>query len=163
MLRNAVGVQANSDSLQHHIAIDQLREAHGSWQGRYGPGSIAALQSLRTLAQGLCVQGLYCKAEEQLTKARKKIGEEGETGASSPGMLVMKAGIMLELTDVLMELDRQVGTGVCSLPAIGVCMLLLTQLGNLSDNITCFTKAAKADVTCMLSQGSQDVTHWTWS
>ena len=99
-------MQDNSGSLQHHIAIDQLREAHGSWKGRYGPGSIAALQSLRTLAQGLCVQGLYFKAEAQLKEALRHIGEEGETGACPPRMLVMKTGIVLELVDVLMELDR---------------------------------------------------------
>jgi len=99
-------VQDNSGSLQHHTAIDQLREAHGSWQGRYGPGSIAALQSLRTLAQGLCVQGLYSKAQAQLKIALAHIGEEGATGASSSRMLVVKPGIMLELADVLMELDR---------------------------------------------------------
>ena len=99
-------MQDNSGNLQHHIAIDQLRETHGSCKGRYGPGSIAALQSLRTLAEGLCVQGLYSKAQVQLKNALAHIGEEGEIGASSSRMLVMKAGIMLELADVLMELDR---------------------------------------------------------
>ncbi len=126
-------MQDNSGILQHHIAIDQLREAHGSWKGRYGPGSIAALQSLCTLAQGLCVQGSYSKAQTQLEIALAHIGEEGETGASSPRMLVMKAGVMLELADVLMELDRYIGTDVCSLPTTSVCMLLLTKLGNLHD------------------------------
>ncbi len=52
------------------------------------------------------MQGLYCKAEAQLDKALRHISEERETGASSRRMLVMKAGIMLELADVLMELDR---------------------------------------------------------
>ncbi|KAL0038450.1 hypothetical protein WJX77_006804 [Trebouxia sp. C0004] len=136
------GTTEDNSSLQPHIAVDQLHEAHGSWQGRFGSGSIAALQSLRTLAQGLCVQGLRFKAEVQLKQALTYIAEEGETRASSPMMLVMKAGVMLELADVLMELDRSVGPDVCSPPATGVCILLLTEVGNHLTKATYFTKAA---------------------
>ena len=126
-------MQDNSGNLQHHIAIDKLHEAHGSWQGRYGPGSIAALQSSRTLAQGFCVQGLYLKAEVQLTKALQKIGEEGETGASSSRMLVMKAGTMLELADVLMERARYTGIR-CLFSASYKCLhASADKTGNLHD------------------------------
>jgi len=106
-------------SVQHHAAIDELRQVYGACQGRHGEHSLAALQCLRNLAQGYCVQGMYAKAEKQLNKALRSIDRQTFAASGCPPIhaLVLKAGVTFELADVLAELKRSASAPIMTCSA----------------------------------------------
>lgn len=95
-------------SIQHHAVIGELHEQYGASKDHHGAASHVALQCLRNLAQGYCLQCNLFEAEVQLRKALRLL-DEGllRSTTDHPGAVdVMRVGIMLEMADVTLRLGR---------------------------------------------------------
>ena len=102
------GLQEMAVSIQHHVVIGKLHEQYAACTHHHGAASHVALQCLRNLAQGYCLQGNLCEAERQLRKALRLRDEALlQSKHSYPAAVdVMRVGIMLEIADVTLQLDR---------------------------------------------------------
>lgn len=91
---------------QQHAAISKLHERYATCRVQQGSASCAALQCMRNLAQGYCVQGNFSAAEEQLKESLKVLDEQRLqfTNERPAAVAVMRVGIMLELADVTAQL-----------------------------------------------------------
>ena len=99
------GLQETFVSIQHHAVIGELHEQYAVCKDHHGAASHAALQCLRNLAQGYCLQRRFCEAEGQLRKALRLL-DEGLLQDRPVDLDVMRVGIMLEMADVTLQLGR---------------------------------------------------------
>lgn len=84
--------------IQDHAAVYELHGRHAVCEDRHGATSLVTLQCLRNLAQGYCMVGDLCKAEEQLKKAQQLVdGKLLHSASTHAGDFdVIKVGIMLD-------------------------------------------------------------------